>query len=166
MPQISGDFLGNFLVKTAFTFLRHFYGHWATSYSNLLVTDCCRVNFFIGDICSRWQHRGPFVETSMTLVHRNKCGDDLVPEKQNIILLCNFCYRQTPRNDDSRSRLCRWKFEVIEGTITPRLAMYLGKLLCCKLKTCGQSYKGSRIVNYDSRVVIWGNFKSGTTLES
>ena len=31
---------------------------------------------------------------------------------------------------------------------------------------CGQSYKGSMIKNYDSRVVIWGNFKSGTTLES
>ena len=32
-------------------------------------------------------------------------------------------------------------------------------------QTCGQSYKGSRIVNYDSRVVIWGIIKSGTTLE-
>ena len=32
--------------------------------------------------------------------------------------------------------------------------------------TSGQSYKGSTVVNYDSRVVIWGNFKSGTTLES
>ena len=30
----------------------------------------------------------------------------------------------------------------------------------------GQSYKHFMIVNYDSRVVIWGNFKSGTTLES
>ena len=30
----------------------------------------------------------------------------------------------------------------------------------------GQSYKASMIVNYDSRVVIWGIFKSGTTLES
>ena len=35
-----------------------------------------------------------------------------------------------------------------------------------KLETSGQSYKGSMIVNYDSRVVIWGIFKSGTTLES
>ena len=34
------------------------------------------------------------------------------------------------------------------------------------LHNCGQSYKGSTIVNYDSSVVIWGNFKSGTTLES
>ena len=32
-------------------------------------------------------------------------------------------------------------------------------------KTIGQSYKGSTIVNYDSRVIIWGIFKSGTTLE-
>ena len=37
--------------------------------------------------------------------------------------------------------------------------------------TYGQSYKGSTIVNYDSvnydsRVVIWGIFKSGTNLES
>ena len=31
--------------------------------------------------------------------------------------------------------------------------------------TCGQSYKASTIINYDSRVVIKGFFKSGTTLE-
>ena len=30
----------------------------------------------------------------------------------------------------------------------------------------GQSYKASTIVIYDSTVVIWGIFKSGTTLES
>ena len=30
----------------------------------------------------------------------------------------------------------------------------------------GQSYKHFTIVNYDSRVVIWGIFKSGMTLES
>ena len=30
----------------------------------------------------------------------------------------------------------------------------------------GQPYKASMIVNYNSRVVIWGIFKSGTTLES
>ena len=30
---------------------------------------------------------------------------------------------------------------------------------------CGQSYKHFTIVNYDSRVIIWGNFKSGMTLE-
>ena len=32
--------------------------------------------------------------------------------------------------------------------------------------TCGQSYKHFTVVNYDPRVVIWGIFKSGTTLES
>ena len=32
--------------------------------------------------------------------------------------------------------------------------------------TSGQSYKTFTLVNYDSRVVIWGIFKSGTTLES
>ena len=26
--------------------------------------------------------------------------------------------------------------------------------------TCGQSYKHFTIVNYDSRVITWGNFKS------
>ena len=31
--------------------------------------------------------------------------------------------------------------------------------------TCGKSYKASTIINYDSRVVIKGFFKSGTTLE-
>ena len=30
----------------------------------------------------------------------------------------------------------------------------------------GQSYKTFMLVNYDSRVVIWGIFKSGMTLES
>ena len=29
-----------------------------------------------------------------------------------------------------------------------------------------KSYKGSTIINYDSEVVLWGIFKSGTTLES
>ena len=32
--------------------------------------------------------------------------------------------------------------------------------------TSGQSYKASMIVNYNSRVVIWGILKSGMTLES
>ena len=31
---------------------------------------------------------------------------------------------------------------------------------------CGQSYKQLMLVIYTSRVVIWGIFKSGTTLES
>ena len=31
---------------------------------------------------------------------------------------------------------------------------------------CGQSYKQFTLVIYESRVVIWGIFKSGTTLES
>ena len=31
---------------------------------------------------------------------------------------------------------------------------------------CGQSYKHFMIVNYGSRVVIWGIIQSGTTLES
>ena len=34
-----------------------------------------------------------------------------------------------------------------------------------KQDACGQSYKQFRIVIYESRVVIWGIFKSGTTLE-
>ena len=33
-------------------------------------------------------------------------------------------------------------------------------------RTSGQSYKHFTLVNYNSRVVIWGIFKSGTTLES
>ena len=32
--------------------------------------------------------------------------------------------------------------------------------------TSGKSYKGSTIVNYSSRVVIWDIYKSGTTIES
>ena len=33
-------------------------------------------------------------------------------------------------------------------------------------KTSGQSYKHFTLVNYDSRVVIWGIFQSGMTVES
>ena len=32
-------------------------------------------------------------------------------------------------------------------------------------ETSGKSYKHFTLVNYDSRVVIWSNFQSGTTLE-
>ena len=34
------------------------------------------------------------------------------------------------------------------------------------LYSCGQYYKHFTLINYDSRVVIWGIFQSGTTLES
>ena len=33
-------------------------------------------------------------------------------------------------------------------------------------ETSGQSYKHFTLINYDSRVVIWGIFQSGMTLES
>ena len=33
-------------------------------------------------------------------------------------------------------------------------------------ESSGQSYKHFTLVNYDSRVIIWGIFKSGTTLET
>ena len=36
----------------------------------------------------------------------------------------------------------------------------------CNIDSRGKSHKGSTIINYDSGVVIWGIFKSGTTLES
>ena len=42
----------------------------------------------------------------------------------------------------------------------------IGKHRAVVRLTSGQSYKHFTIVNYDSRVVIWGIFKSGTTLES
>ena len=35
-----------------------------------------------------------------------------------------------------------------------------------KLETCSQSYKQFTIIIYESRVVIWGIFKSCMTLES
>ena len=37
--------------------------------------------------------------------------------------------------------------------------------ICSTVFTSGQSYKQFTIVIYNSRVVIWGNFKSCTTLE-
>ena len=46
-------------------------------------------------------------------------------------------------------------------------ARYLAPCYSRKLSTaCGQSYKHFMLVNYDSRVVIWGIFQSGMTLES
>ena len=45
------------------------------------------------------------------------------------------------------------------------LKMFDGRNGLTVFITCGQSYKGLTIVNYDSRVVIWGIFKSGTTLD-
>ena len=58
--------------------------------------------------------------------------------------------------------------------------MFLGEFDACKFfvqssiqkqriavrEPCGQSYKQFTLVIYDSKVVIWGIFKSGTTLES
>ena len=54
--------------------------------------------------------------------------------------------------------------------------MWKAFLACCGLlnghtmpwndDVCGQSYNQFTLVNYDFRVVIWGIFKSGTTLES
>ena len=41
-----------------------------------------------------------------------------------------------------------------------------GQILKNNLAICDQSYKHFTIVNYDSRAVTWGIFKSGTTLES
>ena len=35
-----------------------------------------------------------------------------------------------------------------------------------RLTICGQSYNHFTIINYDSSIVIWGIFKSGTTLEA
>ena len=40
------------------------------------------------------------------------------------------------------------------------------RLLFFYAQYSGQSYKHFTLVNYDSRVVIWGIFQSGTTLES
>ena len=47
--------------------------------------------------------------------------------------------------------------------INPSLRSHVLLLLC--LLTSGQSYKQFTLVIYDSRVLIWGIFKSGTTLE-
>ena len=43
---------------------------------------------------------------------------------------------------------------------------YLGKPGTNTVRPVGQSYKASTIINYDSRVVKWGIFKPGSTLES
>ena len=46
------------------------------------------------------------------------------------------------------------------------LVLFIHLCLLVSLETCGQSYKASTIINYDSRVVIWGIFQSGMNLES
>ena len=52
----------------------------------------------------------------------------------------------------------------LKGTLGIAVVLASGKFI--GTISCSQSYKGSTIVNYGSRVVIWGIFKSGTTLES
>ena len=70
----------------------------------------------------------------------------------------------------------------VGGRITARLVSGLARqeltkllLFACgeavesklvKLEISGQSNKHFTLINYDSRVVIWGIFNSGTTLES
>ena len=56
-----------------------------------------------------------------------------------------------------------------KGSITARLTFYqfyLFRFSCFTSAelTSGQSYKQFMLVIYESRVVIWGIFKSGTTL--
>ena len=46
------------------------------------------------------------------------------------------------------------------------MSHYLGNKTPPVDSTSGQSYKQFTIVIYESRVVIWGIFKSGTTLGS
>ena len=68
-----------------------------------------------------------------------------------------------------RSKLDRMK-SGLKNKQRIQLSHYLRKkssnTLSPEMAYCVQSYKSSTIVNYDSRVVIWGIFKSGTTLES
>ena len=49
---------------------------------------------------------------------------------------------------------------------TIKKAKVLTELSCANDQASGQSYKHFTFVNYDSRVIIWGIFQSGTTLES
>ena len=58
------------------------------------------------------------------------------------------------------SCICSWK-EFLFGHFRENSMM--GEVSLC---SCGQSYKHFMLVNYDSRVVIWGIFQSGMTLES
>ena len=60
-----------------------------------------------------------------------------------------------------------WKKAVV-GYIPSFLPYVLGewRIVFTFKYFCGQSYKHFMLVNYDSRVVIWGIFQSGTTLES
>ena len=64
----------------------------------------------------------------------------------------------------------------IESHKTPNLVtVFASPTLCFQRKTFtfatgsrtfGHCYKHFMLVNYDSRVIIWGIFKSGMTLES
>ena len=62
-----------------------------------------------------------------------------------------------------------WKIIIFANVY--KLQIYI-ELFKCKIAwrqshvTSGQSYNHFTIVNYDSSVVIWGIFKSGTTLEA
>ena len=54
-------------------------------------------------------------------------------------------------------KFCLFWFTIIDRN-------YVNALASIFLWPCGQSYKHFTIINYDSRVVIWGIFQSGTTL--
>ena len=46
------------------------------------------------------------------------------------------------------------------------MRILIWQMMCGNANTSGQSYKHFMLVNYNSRVVIWGIFQSGTNLES
>ena len=82
--------------------------------------------------------------------------------------------KQTPRRDEPRS--CVKKFldggssyshcYCLAQCITTFCGNKVSKGAPNRHKTSGQSYETFMLINYDSRVLIWGIFQSGTTLES
>ena len=59
----------------------------------------------------------------------------------------------------------RWEIERRFDTKGIKVGCLIGQVLEAQLSPSDQSHKGSTIVNYSSRVVILGNFRSSTTLK-
>ena len=72
---------------------------------------------------------------------------------QPFFLIIGLCWKDANNDIAARSRSHKQILEL--------------HLMFHKLRTAtrGQSYKQFTLVIYDSRVVIWGIFQSGTTLE-
>ena len=68
------------------------------------------------------------------------------------------------RNRNTKLRSLQKMEEIKCDKITTKVLQVITLLFLFKI--CGQSYKKFMLISYESKVVIWGIFQSGRTLES